>query len=262
MRSAAGARLAAALAGSARLDAPRATTSAAGWLSARAGAGTSADRQVETESGAPATAGRLADTAGTALRTGTAAAGAGRPDDVAAGDSTLDVKATVMPAAAFVVPVHTAAADATAVHANERVVATAARFELDQAVESALPRQIVQAMQLQWKDGIGDARVTLQPEYLGELTVAIRVDHGSVTALLEASTPAIRQWLESHEPALRQSLAEQGLHLDKLTVSDEPPEAAPQRERRREGGQPKQEEPQRQPRRRPAVDDTTFEVIV
>jgi flagellar hook-length control protein FliK len=117
-------------------------------------------------------------------------------------------------------------------------------------------------MRLQWKDGIGDARIRLLPEYLGELSVAIRVEHGSVTAALEASTPSVRHWIESHEPMLRQSLAEQGLHLDRLIVLDEPEQTTPNpnRERRREKGEEPQEQPQS--RRRPPADDTTFEVIV
>ena len=138
--------------------------------------------------------------------------------------------------------------------------ATRAQAVLDPAAEADLPRQIVSAMQLQWKDGIGDARIRLLPDYLGELSIAIHVEHGSVMAALEASTPAVRQWLESHEPMLRQALAEQGLHLDRLIVSDEPQEALPQRERRRERGE--EQPPKSQSRHRQADEDKTFEVIV
>jgi flagellar hook-length control protein FliK len=173
----------------------------------------------------------------------------------------LDLKASGL-AAMFAGPVGVMGMGAPSTHGVPSAVATTTPSALDPAAESDLPRQIVQAMRLQWKDGIGDARIRLLPEYLGELSIAIRVEHGAVMAALEASTPAVRQWIESHEPMLRQSLAEQGLHLDRLMVSDEPEQTSsnPSRERRREKG----EEPQQhaQPRRRAPAEDTTFEVIV
>ena len=164
----------------------------------------------------------------------------------------------------FAAPIGVLGVGASSSHAVAAAVATTAQPALDPAAESDLPRQIVQAMRLQWKDGIGDARIRLLPDYLGELSVAIRVEHGSVTAALEASTPAVRHWIESHEPMLRQSLAEQGLHLDRLIVLDEPEQttANQNRERRREKGEEPQQQQQRQSRRRPPADDTTFEVIV
>jgi flagellar hook-length control protein FliK len=187
-----------------------------------------------------------------------AAAGDARADTTPHREHPSDHKASVI-AAMSATPAGVSGIDAASTHAVPGAVAASAPAPLDPAAEAELPRQIVQAMRLQWKDGIGDARIRLLPEYLGELSVAIRVEHGSVVAALEASTPAVRQWLESHEPMLRQSLAEQGLHLDRLIVSDESAEAPSQRERRREKGE---EQPPPQPRHRPAADDTTFEVIV
>jgi len=175
-------------------------------------------------------------------------------------DLASDLKASGQ-AALFAAPVGVAGVGAASSHAVSAAVATA-QPALDPAAESDLPRQIVQAMRLQWKDGIGDARIRLLPDYLGELSIAIRVEHGTVLAALETSTPAVRQWIESHEPMLRQSLAEQGLHLDRLIVSDEPQQSSLSRERRREKGDEAQQEQEPQPRRRPPADDTTFEVLV
>jgi hypothetical protein len=184
-----------------------------------------------------------------------------RSDVTLSAEPASDIKASGL-AALVAAPIGVLGVGAPSSHAVAAAVA-AAPAALDPAAESDLPRQIVQAVRLQWKDGIGDARIRLLPEYLGELSVAIRVEHGSVTAALEASTPAVRHWIESHEPMLRQSLAEQGLHLDRLIVLDEPEQAAPNQNR--EGRREKGEEPherQRQSRRRPPADDTTFEVIV
>ncbi|MFA5907808.1 MAG: flagellar hook-length control protein FliK [Vicinamibacterales bacterium] len=137
----------------------------------------------------------------------------------------------------------------------------------DPVAETELPRQIVHSIRLQAMAGGGEAHVRLRPEYLGELTVAVKVERGAVTATLHAETPAVRQWIEANEASLRQGLAEHGLHLDKLTILDEAPqpESAPQdrRERGREE-QARQEQSRRQaPRRpRPEAGTATFEVVV
>lgn len=137
----------------------------------------------------------------------------------------------------------------------------------DPVVETELPRQIVHSIRLQAMAGGGEAHVRLRPEYLGELTVAVKVERGAVTASLHAETPAVRQWIESNEASLRQGLAEHGLLLDKLTILDEAPqpESAPQdrRERAREE-QSRHEQSRRQtPRRpRPEAGTATFEVVV
>ena len=123
-------------------------------------------------------------------------------------------------------------------------------------VDNELPDQIVQSLKLQATQGGGEARVLLRPEYLGELTVRVVVEHGVVTARLEADVPAVREWIERHEGSLRQALGEHGLKLEELVVSDkaerrdadgrdrEPhsdgrdrDEPSPQRRRRREDGQ-------------------------
>jgi flagellar hook-length control protein FliK len=127
-------------------------------------------------------------------------------------------------------------------------------------LDAEVPHQIVQAIRLQWTQGVGTARVTLQPDYLGDLRIDIRVDRGAVTAVLDASNPAVRQWIEGHESTLRQGLAEQGLTLDRLVVKDEqtPPDAGAEQRR-----QPRDEQPP-EPRRRPAAapTDATFEVVM
>ena len=286
-RSAAGVRLAAALARGARAEGPAGAGRANG--SPGAGLASGPDRvaaQATTMSAEPdlrnistsgaavvnARADRLADRMRSEVISstfGTAASAAEQmPLRVAAAENmpivvepASDIKASGL-AAVFAAPVGGIGVGLSSSHAVQAAVATTPHSALDPAAESDLPRQIVQAMRLQWKDGIGDARIRLLPDYLGELSVAIRVEHGTVMAALEASTSAVRQWIESHEPMLRQSLAEHGLHLDRLIVSDEPQQTSLNRERRREKGEETQQEQQPHPRRRPPADDTTFEVIV
>jgi flagellar hook-length control protein FliK len=100
-------------------------------------------------------------------------------------------------------------------------------------------RQIVQAVRLQWRDGVGDARLTLQPEHLGDVTIALRVAQGGVSIHVSAETPEVRAWMNANELSLRQGLAQHGLTLDRLIVSDEPADAMPDRDRRRRRAGPR-----------------------
>jgi flagellar hook-length control protein FliK len=126
------------------------------------------------------------------------------------------------------------------------------------AVPDDVASQIVQGARLQWSDGIGQARITLKPEYLGGVTVALHLDQGSVTAVLHADSPAVRSWLESNESTLRQGLSDQGLKLERLVVAEAAPGeegAAPQDQSSSQRERPRRE------RRRSAADGT-FEIIL
>ena len=132
---------------------------------------------------------------------------------------------------------------------------------LDASAEAALPVQIVQSMKLQWASGAGDATIRLKPEYLGDLTVSIRVEQGQVTASLQASTPEVREWIQGHESMLRQGLADQGLNLDRLVVSDDASNPSHDREAP-DGHAQGRGQQQAPPRQRRQTDDATFELLV
>ena len=96
----------------------------------------------------------------------------------------------------------------------------AAPSEGEPAPESrTMSGQVVKAISMAWKDGTGEAKITLSPDHLGQVTVSMRVAHGMVTADVQASTQAAREWIQAHEQDLREKLAEQGLHLDQLVVT-------------------------------------------
>jgi flagellar hook-length control protein FliK len=129
-------------------------------------------------------------------------------------------------------------------------------------LDTDLPEQIVQSIRLQALDLGGEARVRLRPEYLGEVVVSVRVDRGAVTATLQADTPAVRRWIETHEASLRTGLAEHGLHLDRLIVSEPAKSESDPEERRRQSSeeQPARKQPRRSPRNEEEAG--TFEVVV
>ena len=141
--------------------------------------------------------------------------------------------------------------------------ATVASPAIDErTMDVELPEQIVQSIRLQALDLGGEARVRLRPAYLGEVVVSVKVDAGAVTATLQADTAAVRRWMETHETSLRMGLADQGLHLDRLIVSEPSKSESEPGERRR---QTPQEQPERQSPRRSARNEEeagTFEVVV
>jgi hypothetical protein len=79
--------------------------------------------------------------------------------------------------------------------------------------------QIVQTIQLAWFRHGGEARITLDPEQFGDLSVAMRVDRGVVVARLQADAPQVREWLHANADTLRAGLAEHHLRLDRLEIS-------------------------------------------
>jgi hypothetical protein len=123
-------------------------------------------------------------------------------------------------------------------------------------LDSSLATQMIQTTRLLWHDGRGTARVTLEPEHLGAVTVALHVVEGAVSATVHASEPQVRAWLQSHEATLRQGLAEHGLALDRLVVTDE---RSSHDEARSARGH-RYPQPHRRPA--PAVDRSRFEVVV
>jgi flagellar hook-length control protein FliK len=124
------------------------------------------------------------------------------------------------------------------------------------ADETDVTRQIVQAVRMQWREGSGDARLTLRPEYLGEVTIALRVENGGVTAHVSAEVPSVRAWVSEHEAMLRETLSTQGLQLNRLVVSAKPDEAQPEAEKRRQQAAANPAPPRRR------RDSGVFEVIV
>jgi hypothetical protein len=84
-----------------------------------------------------------------------------------------------------------------------------------------LDQAIVKSLKVQWNQGVGEARLRLHPEFLGDLSVSLRVIGASVTAVLQSDSPAVREWLQAHQGDLRRALEEAGLSLDNLVVDED-----------------------------------------
>ena len=126
---------------------------------------------------------------------------------------------------------------------------------------TALPEetanQIVQAIRFQLVRGGGEATIRLEPRHFGELSITVRVDHGQVTARVQAESPVVREYLQSHQGMLRDSLADQQLTLGKLEIAAPPAES---RDGERRSGEERASHGDRQsPRRRQPSPNTPFE---
>jgi len=117
--------------------------------------------------------------------------------------------------------------------------------------------QIVQSMRMQFRDGIGEAVLTLKPEHLGSVSISLRVENGGLKASVQAEMPEVRQWLQSQQDTLRSALSEHGLRLDRFDVE-------PDGRRQSSSSDTRDEEPtrKRQPRRSAQADEPVFEVVV
>jgi len=126
-------------------------------------------------------------------------------------------------------------------------------------LDSELPGQIVQAIRVQVDNGTSEARLRLNPGFLGNVSIAIRIEGESVVASLQASDPQVREWMRTNEQALRQSLADQGLQLEQLVIVEEEQAASDEEhaDTRRQ-----QDQEQQTPRRRRPSADSTFEFVL
>lgn len=126
-------------------------------------------------------------------------------------------------------------------------------------LDQELPTPIIQAIRVQAEQGGGQARMRLNPGFLGGVSVDVRVDGATVVAALQASNPEVREWMRTNEAALRQSLADQGLHLAQLVIADDEAQTGAEDDRRQQGGSGNRQEPKRQRRQNGT---STFEALL
>jgi flagellar hook-length control protein FliK len=122
--------------------------------------------------------------------------------------------------------------------------------------QANLEGQLVQTMRTLWRGGVGEARVTLKPEYLGAITISLRLEGGGLQAHLRVEDPQVAAWVQANESLLKAGLAGQGLTLERLVVSDD----SRSRDERGQQGDRERREPKRQGRGTPDEAGFTLEV--
>lgn len=121
---------------------------------------------------------------------------------------------------------------------------------------STVVDQVVKSLRMQWRQGLGEARIQLRPEHLGPVDISLKVEAGSVTAVVRAESAQVQEWILANQQSLRQQLEAAGLRLSDLVVS-------PDAERRRQQGD--EPPPERRPASRRRRDDGAepiFNVVV
>jgi hypothetical protein len=167
------------------------------------------------------------------------------------------------PAPSVTLPAMPMAVDSVVRHAaTEPGAITAPAAPVRPASTDGMPaaagQQIVQALRLHTLRGGGEAHIRLDPAYLGDVTIAIRVDQQHVTVRLDADTATVREWLQSHQHVLRQALADHQLALERLDIRESASsESSRERDERPADRQPREQRKPRQP-----SDSATFELDV
>lgn len=78
---------------------------------------------------------------------------------------------------------------------------------------------IVQRFNVSSLNGVTEAKLTLTPEHLGQVDVKITMQNGLLTAVFQAENAMAKDALESQMVQLRASLAQQGITVEKIEVS-------------------------------------------
>jgi flagellar hook-length control protein FliK len=170
----------------------------------------------------------------------------------ASSDAAFEIAPAARSTDAPVAPAPAAVTPAVEVTKPAAVQPTAAAPIFTPAEETENLGRLVQGMRVQWRQGVPEATVRLNPEHLGEVTIQIRVERGVVSATFHAETPAVQQWLEAQEDKLRSGLADQGLNLERYAV---------QRDRQQQ--ERREQRPYQQARyRQPQNEGQRFEVTV
>jgi hypothetical protein len=102
--------------------------------------------------------------------------------------------------------------------------------ELNDARAANIDR-LVQALRISGRGGAWEATVRLEPEHLGPVTIAIRVQGGSVSATVDAEAAPVRLWLEAQRDEIRARLGDHGLELERFDVLDDRGRSADQERR-------------------------------
>ena len=83
---------------------------------------------------------------------------------------------------------------------------------------SGVHEQIAKEISLKVLSGTSEIRIMLKPEALGNVTVNIRMEEGTMVARIDVSQPNVRTALEANLPQLREALVNKGIQVDRIDV--------------------------------------------
>ncbi len=81
-------------------------------------------------------------------------------------------------------------------------------------------KQISEAMKVEIKGEVSnEIKITLRPQHLGDVTLKIVTDNGTITAQFEAQNQRVKEIIEANFNQLKSSLEEQGISVSNLEVN-------------------------------------------
>lgn len=95
------------------------------------------------------------------------------------------------------------------------------RAESTKNVDTAeIIRQIIDKIKIEGTESqINEFKITLKPDYLGELSLKITTENGIITAQFTAESQKVKEIIEANFEQLKTALAEQGLEVGQLEVN-------------------------------------------
>jgi flagellar hook-length control protein FliK len=85
-------------------------------------------------------------------------------------------------------------------------------------IAASIQQQIAKEVSLKIQSNVSEMRVVLKPESLGEVTVNVRMENGTMVARIDVSQPNVRTALESNLPQLRDTLLHKGIQVDRIDI--------------------------------------------
>ena len=73
-------------------------------------------------------------------------------------------------------------------------------------------------MSLKLAAKVSELRVTLKPESLGEVSINVRMEGGSMAAQIDVSQTHVRAAMEANLSQLRETLADRGIQVDRIDI--------------------------------------------
>jgi flagellar hook-length control protein FliK len=83
---------------------------------------------------------------------------------------------------------------------------------------SSVHDQIAKAVSLKLMDNVSEMKVLLSPETLGEVTIKVRMEEGTMAARIDVNQPNVRTALEANLPQLKEALSSRGIQVERIDI--------------------------------------------
>jgi flagellar hook-length control protein FliK len=81
-----------------------------------------------------------------------------------------------------------------------------------------VPDQVAREISLKLMDKVSEMKLVLKPESLGEVSINVRMEEGSMVARIDVTQNQVRSALEANLPHLRDALTNKGIQVDRIDI--------------------------------------------